>query len=239
MSRKSNYESHYRSCPPLSQSQNCNTQACPVNCAVSAWGAWGECNKACGGGKQFQTRSVTRAAAHGGAACPALSQSKDCNTQGCPVNCVVNDFGAWGECTKTCGGGKQTKTRSVETAAANGGNACPALSMEQACNEQICLKPSLAGDSCKTVEWYNELCANQFKADTCKKAGCSFKNDKCVPAKLGKKIKCKKLKTTVGGEGICECFSGCKLRTKPVKEGKKPKLKCSGTHQYPKPKKED
>merc|ERR1719273_1454534 len=116
--------------------------------------------------------------------------------------------------------------------------------MEQACNEQICLKPSLAGDSCKTVEWYNELCANQFKADSCKKAGCSFKKkgeeSKCVPAKLGKKIKCKKLKTTVGGESICECFTGCNLKTKAAKkEGREPKVKCSGTHQYPKPKKDD
>ena len=65
-------------CPALTQSQSCNTQPCPVDCAVSAWSA---CSASCGGGTQ--TRTVTTAAAYGGAACPTLSQS--CNTQACPT----------------------------------------------------------------------------------------------------------------------------------------------------------
>merc|ERR1719336_2628652 len=212
-----------------------------VPCAVSGWGAWGACSKNCGGGQQTQSRTITRNAAYGGAACPGLSQSRACNTQGCPVNCVVNEWGEWGACSKECGGGKQTKKRTVKTAAANGGQACPDLSLEQDCNEQICLLPSLAGDQCKTVEWYEELCANQFTAGDCKNAGCSYKKDTCVPAKLGKKIKCKKLKTTVGEdkESICGCFSGCKIKVKKAKkEGRADKTKCSGTHQFPKPDKD-
>jgi hypothetical protein len=67
----------------LTQSQACNTQACPVDCAVSAWSAWGTCSATCGGGTQTQTRTVVTPSSNGGAACPALTQSQACNTQAC------------------------------------------------------------------------------------------------------------------------------------------------------------
>eukprot|EP00798_Chlamydomonas_sp_ICE-L_P016845 gene16845-23125_t len=50
---------------------------------------------------------------------------------GTAVNCAVS---VWGTCSKTCGGGTQTRT--ITTQPANGGAACPALS--QACNTQGC-----------------------------------------------------------------------------------------------------
>lgn len=127
-----------QACPELEQTRACNTQACPINCAVSAWGAWSDCSKTCGTGTQKQTRTVTTQPQHNGNACPSLEQSRNCNTDACPVDCVVSEYGEWGECDAECDGGKQTRTRSVTRAAADGGVACPDLSEEQDCNTQSC-----------------------------------------------------------------------------------------------------
>ena len=64
-------------CPTLTDSQPCNTQACPVNCAVSSWSP---CNCL----TNSQSRTITTQPAGTGAACPDLTQScvptaADCN----------------------------------------------------------------------------------------------------------------------------------------------------------------
>lgn len=78
------------------------------NCVMHGWGAWGNCNKACGGGKQSRSRGVKTAVAHGGKACPPSTETKDCNQQSC---CAWTNWGPWGHCSKTCGGGKQERSQ--------------------------------------------------------------------------------------------------------------------------------
>ncbi|QIG59935.1 thrombospondin type-1 domain-containing protein 7A isoform X8 [Dishui Lake phycodnavirus 4] len=120
----------------------CNTQACPVAC-VGAWGEWGECSQSCGGGMKSRTYAVTTPASGGGQACPATNgqiEETACNTQPCPINCV-GDWGQWGACSASCGGGEQTRTFTQTTPAAHGGTACVAGQNEvgrQACNTQPC-----------------------------------------------------------------------------------------------------
>ena len=126
-------------CPNLQQTRDCNTQACPVDCQVSAWGQWGSCSVSCGdGGSETRSRSVVIAAAHGGAACPDFQETRSCNDGPCPVHCVVSSFSGFGTCSKSCGGGTQTRSRSVVTDAAHGGAACPSLTETQQCNDQAC-----------------------------------------------------------------------------------------------------
>lgn len=55
-----------------------------------------------------------------------------------PVDCVVSDWSDWSDCTASCGGGIQVRTRTVLVPAANGGAACPELEEYRACNEQEC-----------------------------------------------------------------------------------------------------
>ena len=126
------------SCPCTTETQQCNTQACPVDCKVSDWSCFGSCSATCGGGTQTRSRVVIQAPLNGGAACPALTDSAKCNTQACPVNCV-GSWGDWSTCSKTCGGGSQTRSLTITTPNSNGGRCCGNPTEVRPCNTQTCV----------------------------------------------------------------------------------------------------
>eukprot|EP01062_Namystynia_karyoxenos_P050937 TRINITY_DN3979_c0_g2_i1.p1 TRINITY_DN3979_c0_g2~~TRINITY_DN3979_c0_g2_i1.p1 ORF type:complete len:1586 (+),score=449.87 TRINITY_DN3979_c0_g2_i1:111-4868(+) len=86
-------------CPTLVESQTCNAQACSgaTDCVVSAWGAWGPCSAACGTGQQIRTRTVVANPSGGGAACPALQETRSCNTQACGTTGTTTSRGSSGQ----------------------------------------------------------------------------------------------------------------------------------------------
>jgi hypothetical protein len=56
-----------------------------------------------------------------------------------PVDCVVSQWSSWSACSEPCGGGTQTRRRTIVVQPANGGIACPTnLSESRACNTQPC-----------------------------------------------------------------------------------------------------
>lgn len=120
-------------CPDLWESRHCNQHACPVDCVVSGWSAFGSCNKSCGTGAHFRSRNVMRASSNGGKACPGLSESKACNVNPCPIDCEMTEFSLWSACSKTCGKGIQVRTRKIRVPNGNGGKDCPAMSETRAC----------------------------------------------------------------------------------------------------------
>ena len=70
---------------------------------------------------------------------PSTSTSTSPSTVPVPVNCEMYDWGTPTTCSKTCGGGTQTRTRSVKTPPSNGGTACPTNLVETiAGNTQPC-----------------------------------------------------------------------------------------------------
>jgi hypothetical protein len=76
-----------------------------------------------------------------GRACPAVQDAKDC-----AVACVLGEWGQWGECSVSCGGGRRTRRRAADIMAKNGGKTCGRSDEADACNTAACVVPPLAID---------------------------------------------------------------------------------------------
>ena len=112
-----------------------------VDCETSSWSDWGACSAQCGGGVQVRSRmALVPRDGPDGAPCGALSEQRACNAGTCdPVDCVMEEWGAWGVCDAPCGGGTQTRTRGVAVAPVHGGAECPGTTVQQqACNVEEC-----------------------------------------------------------------------------------------------------
>lgn len=112
-----------------------------VDCAVSKW-TYGGCSVPCDdklvGGTQQLMREIVVAKKGYGAACPRLSMTTKCSQFKCPVDCQLSDFSDYSKCTKVCGGGMQTRIRSLEVKPKNGGKSCEALQESRPCNSGSC-----------------------------------------------------------------------------------------------------
>ncbi len=114
----------------VSEIDVCNTGPCCVYDA--SWSAWSSCSGAtCGtGGIMVRTRGAT------GPLCPPPTdpsrfESKACNTGPC---CVIGQWSTWGACSRPCGGGTQTRSRSITSGCPVGTSTVES----QACNTQAC-----------------------------------------------------------------------------------------------------
>ena len=60
-----------------------------------------------------------------------------------PRDCIVSEnWSAWSNCTKTCGGGTQYRTKSILYPAKFGGKPCPPIRNERLCAQVPCLNPN-------------------------------------------------------------------------------------------------
>ena len=137
-------------CGAERDTRTCNDHPCAVDCKVDKkWGAWGGCSKSCGAGVQIRRRSVLVKPMYGGERCPALAQTKSCNTQSCPRDCLLGKWSDWSQCTKSCnsgdaGPGTWFATRKVLREAAFNGAACkiePGTTLTKKvnnCNDRPC-----------------------------------------------------------------------------------------------------
>lgn len=131
-----------------------HAQKCPQDCTVTPWTEWSTCSHSCGNGEIVRTRQVSKDAAHGGVACPALYQLSKCNLRPCPIDCVVSSWEPWTTCTKTCGGGVTSRKRHILQPPVHGGKACVTPEVDtQACNTHTCKLLECHADlaQCKVV----------------------------------------------------------------------------------------
>jgi len=125
---------------PVAEEKLCNTNNCATDCTVSGWGDWSECSASCGvgSGSKSRSRSVRQSEAHGGVTCPSLESREDCNSFECPVDCVVEEWGDWEQCSTECGGGVQARQRKIEIEVHRNGLPCPLLREVRECNPRPC-----------------------------------------------------------------------------------------------------
>jgi len=113
--------------------QECNQQACPVDCEGS-WGEYTSCSATCGGGVQSRMFTVTQAAAHGGKECPqqcGTVEDHPCSTEKCEEHCSGH-WDDWSDCVGPAGawcgeGGTQTRGYNVTVEHTKGGCGCSAV----------------------------------------------------------------------------------------------------------------
>jgi outer membrane protein OmpA-like peptidoglycan-associated protein len=101
---------------------------------VSDWSDWGVCKD----GIKTRTRQVLVKEANGGTCPYKLEERTECVTPS-PKDCQVSAWSDWSACSALCGGGTQTRTRTVTTQPADGGAVCPSLSESKSCNTQACV----------------------------------------------------------------------------------------------------
>ena len=114
------------------------------DCEVTDWSA-DECSATCDGGIQKLTRAIS---VHpvGGAECPPLEMQRACGEEECPINCELEDWTEWGDCSAECNGGVKEKIRNVLKVPQFGGDPCGESSVAESCNMQSCDKDCVLGD---------------------------------------------------------------------------------------------
>ncbi|XP_076144187.1 spondin-1a isoform X1 [Alosa pseudoharengus] len=67
----------------LEQVEKCMLPECPMDCILTEWSEWSECNKSCGKGHIIRTRMVKMEPQFGGNACPETVQRNKCKIRKC------------------------------------------------------------------------------------------------------------------------------------------------------------
>jgi len=138
-------------CSGLKQeTKSCPKPECmktPEDCLFSDWSAWSECSGDFTAQKA-RSRTIQRPSLDGGKECNgAMKETTPCGDNPA-VDCAFSEWGAWTECSTSCGGGWHTQMRRLLTPASLGGKPCEGSTRRtKTCNEQACgeTKPCLLG----------------------------------------------------------------------------------------------
>nr|XP_048286978.1 hemicentin-1 isoform X1 [Myodes glareolus] len=113
-----------------------------VHGGFSLWSAWRPCSVTCGKGVQKRSRLCNNPLpANGGRPCQGSdSETRHCQKKLCPVDGHWSEWSFWEECTRSCGHGNQTRTRTCSNPSAqHGGQPCEGHAVETImCNIRPC-----------------------------------------------------------------------------------------------------
>uniref|UniRef100_A0A3P9CEB0 Uncharacterized protein n=1 Tax=Maylandia zebra TaxID=106582 RepID=A0A3P9CEB0_9CICH len=120
---------------------------CHVDGGWSQWGAWTECSLSCGGGVKFRRRLCDNPSPQsGGRGCLGdAEQQRDCNTH---LLGPWLPWSQWSECSVSCGGGQQYRSRLCSLPACSG-------RQSKICNTHVCL-----GERLLPVQYFARPTAN-------------------------------------------------------------------------------
>lgn len=99
---------------------------CYRDCVLAPWSPWRDCDAQCEQqGVRSRTRGVAQHPRCGGKACPSDTyQEAACAGPCCSKDCLIGEWGEWGECSTNCGKGVESRTRLVQVGEC-GGKLCP------------------------------------------------------------------------------------------------------------------
>ena len=160
----------------LEVAKPCNVGTCVptsgnADCLFGDWADWSDCPGVCGGSRT-RSRDIAADAAGQGSFCDGLLEEAEACESCAGPDCSLSEWGDWSECSRSCDGGHQTRTRYVLTEPGPGGVPCVgALSETWPCMEASCGKSSDASDACVWDDWSDwgrcsVLCFFQFQVGT-------------------------------------------------------------------------
>ncbi|KAG8556198.1 hypothetical protein GDO81_017962 [Engystomops pustulosus] len=113
-----------------------------VHGGFSDWLPWQSCSVTCGQGVQKRIRLCDNPiSANGGLQCQEEDlETRVCQNKPCPVDGSWSDWSPWEECSKTCGIGKKTRTRTCHVPPGHeGGRSCLGKAVDTIeCNSKPC-----------------------------------------------------------------------------------------------------
>jgi len=150
------------------KTEECNNFPCPVDGIWKQWGSWEECSASCGGGIKTRKREC-EGPFNGGLECAGdASEEATCGETLCPVDGVFKDWSPWGECSKSCGGGVQERTRECHGPFYGGAECDGDFKETQVCSTTAC---PIDGVWSKWSDWTDcsKTCAGGFteRSRTC------------------------------------------------------------------------
>lgn len=121
----------------------CSQWQSKVDGAWSEWSSWQYCSTTCGGGYQIRIRNCDnppKATIFGKDCEGDRQQQQTCNTQHCPIDGGWTPWSIYSPCTKTCGTGSKSRTRTCSSPPPQyNGKVCSGASLETAtCNTNHC-----------------------------------------------------------------------------------------------------
>eukprot|EP00929_Paragymnodinium_shiwhaense_P050191 TRINITY_DN25294_c0_g2_i1.p1 TRINITY_DN25294_c0_g2~~TRINITY_DN25294_c0_g2_i1.p1 ORF type:complete len:1607 (+),score=365.13 TRINITY_DN25294_c0_g2_i1:131-4951(+) len=126
----------------LVQTDGCNQVSCPGDCEVGDWSDWATCSAKCGVGQYRRSRQVLRERSPGARGCSmSLEETAKCHGPPCHIqDCLWDEWEPWSGCTRSCGGGQESRTRRIVKNPTHGGKACMPSDKQQVqpCNTQRC-----------------------------------------------------------------------------------------------------
>eukprot|EP00416_Gambierdiscus_australes_P025281 CAMPEP_0171058888 /NCGR_PEP_ID=MMETSP0766_2-20121228/2807_1 /TAXON_ID=439317 /ORGANISM="Gambierdiscus australes, Strain CAWD 149" /LENGTH=844 /DNA_ID=CAMNT_0011514241 /DNA_START=13 /DNA_END=2548 /DNA_ORIENTATION=- len=147
-------------CPEeLVQTVGCNRNQCTFqDCLAGDWAEWSSCSASCGVAHKTRRREVVHMRNPGGIGCSLeLSQLSACSNEPCPMDdCAWGEWAEWSSCSNSCGGGQQSRLRSITKMPLGGGKFCPVQDKEEVkpCNTQQCeAKPCEDGEWGQWQDW--------------------------------------------------------------------------------------
>ncbi len=123
------------------------TECLSENYVRKDYSDWSSCSKKCGTGTQ--SRTYNNVDKYTNKLCQSnVKESQNCNTMSCCSSKSITSYSGWGGCSKTCGGGTQTRTGYYTSN--YDGSSCGTTTESRSCNTQSCSYPAKTRTVIKT-----------------------------------------------------------------------------------------